>query len=78
MGQHLPPGENPFAEDDFVEVFWYRYWDAEQKRMATSKWMATREAIGERGEPIRETARLVPRSALDGFGRLIETEGPTH
>ena len=49
MGQQLPPGENPFAEEDFVEVFWYRYWDPDEKRMATSKWMATREAIGEGG-----------------------------
>jgi hypothetical protein len=65
-------------EDDFVEVFWYRYWDADQQRMRTSKWMATREAIGERGEPIRETVRRVHRSQLDGFGRLIVTEGPMH
>jgi len=78
VGQQLPPGENPFAEEDFVEVFWYRYWDPDEKRMATSKWMATREAIGDRGEPIGETRRRVHRSALDGFGRLIETEGPLH
>jgi hypothetical protein len=46
--------------------------------MTVSKWMATRESIGERGEPIRETARRVHRSELDGFGRLIVTERKMH
>ncbi|HZZ93922.1 MAG TPA: hypothetical protein VFE23_15280 [Usitatibacter sp.] len=73
MGQRLPPGD-----DDYVDVYWYRYWDADLQCMAMSKWMATREAIGARGEPIPETARRVHRSELDGFGRLIVPEGPIH
>jgi hypothetical protein len=73
MGQLLPP-----SDDDYVEVYWYRYWDADAQRMTVSKWMATREAIGEGGEPIHETARRVHRSQLDGFGRLIVTEGRMH
>jgi hypothetical protein len=78
VGRQLSHEENPFADEDFVEVFWYRYWDPDEQRMNTSKWMATREAIGDGGEPIRETRRRVHRSALDGFGRLIEPEGPIH
>lgn len=73
MGQQLPPDD-----DEYVNVYWYRYWDADLQRMAVSKWMATREAIGQRGEPIRETVRRVHRSELDGFGRLIVAEGPIH
>ena len=74
MGQQLPPGD----DDEYVDVYWYRYWDADLERMTVSRWMATREAIGERGEPIRETARRVHRSELDGFGRLIVTERKMH
>ena len=73
MGQMLPP-----THDEYVDVYWYRYWDADLQRMTVSKWMATREAIGEGGEPIRETARRVHRSELDGFGRLIVTGDPLH
>lgn len=60
---------------DFVVVYRYHYWDEDQHQMVTSKGEATLECIKDGlGMALIESGRKVPRSAVDGLGRLIGTE----
>jgi hypothetical protein len=59
---------------DFVVVYRYDYWDEDQLRMITSTLEATLQCIRDGlGIPIIESGRKVPRTAVDGRGRLIVT-----
>ena len=64
-------GNAVFKDDaDYVVVYLYRYWDPETRDHATSKHLATLDAIKAcLGTPITESGRKVPRTDVDYFGR---------
>jgi hypothetical protein len=60
---------------DFVVVYRYDYWDADENRMVTSQAEATLECIRNGlGIPVIQSGRKVPRTAVDDRGRLIAAD----
>ena len=60
---------------DLINVYYFRYWDAQRGKLAVSKCPATYDAIKRRnGTPMPESKQAVPRLLLDGDGFLSAEE----
>jgi hypothetical protein len=60
---------------DLINVFFYRYWDAQQMKLVTSTRAATYDTIKRRGwQPIPESRQTVPRLLIDPEGFLADRD----
>ena len=58
---------------DLINVFHFKAWDAEERKLVMSKRPATFDAIKRRnGVPIAESRMTVPRLLLDSEGFLVD------